>query len=217
MDAAEEEKAAAEFSAACRHEPNPHGICVFCGALKGDEGKGYEPPIRRPRHRSLHDALDQLAAIWCTESGSTPSSITLHDFLIWSARLHFGDGKVAQLFAGMLPRLLKSEAERYERSFSNQNFRAKRRRVERVMPLLFEYRDILATGGIASTGFAMAAIVDLLDGDVQRARENVEELKFANDGEGADQIRERFAVFVALSLFACDSAAAGDEKPEVQS
>jgi len=217
MDATEEEEAAAALCAACRHEPGPHGVCVYCGALKGDPGKGYEPPIRRPRHRTPHEMLDMLAARWVAETGKGPSSITLMEFMVWSAQHAFGTGVIAQMLAGFLPRILKGELERMERSFSNQNYRAKKRRVERVLPLLFEYRDIMTERGIASTGIAFSVIVDVLDGDVQRARENVFDLTFADAGDDYRQIRERFATFVALARAACDSADAGDNAEEVQS
>lgn len=47
-----EEAAAARMSAACEHEANEHGVCVFCGALEPDTGAQlptWEPPARRAR------------------------------------------------------------------------------------------------------------------------------------------------------------------------
>ncbi len=45
-----EADAAARLCAACEHEANEHGVCVFCGALKPDDpARAWEPPLRRPR------------------------------------------------------------------------------------------------------------------------------------------------------------------------
>lgn len=67
-----EMEAAAKLSAACEHESNPHGVCVFCGALKPDSGDQWEPPMRRPRHappiylgaaHQLWDLLDDIDSL----------------------------------------------------------------------------------------------------------------------------------------------------------
>jgi hypothetical protein len=47
-----EEAAAARMSAACEHEANRYGVCVFCGALRPDAdapSQTWEPPARRSR------------------------------------------------------------------------------------------------------------------------------------------------------------------------
>ena len=45
-----EMEAAAALSAACEHEANAQGCCVFCGALRPDDvEQPWEPPVRRPR------------------------------------------------------------------------------------------------------------------------------------------------------------------------
>lgn len=47
-----ERGAAARMSAACDHEANQYGVCVFCGALRldrGEELETWEPPARRKR------------------------------------------------------------------------------------------------------------------------------------------------------------------------
>jgi hypothetical protein len=46
-----EAAAAAKLSAACEHVVSePHGVCVFCGALQpSDADQPWEPPVRRKR------------------------------------------------------------------------------------------------------------------------------------------------------------------------
>lgn len=31
--------------ASCTHEPDEHGVCALCGALRHDDGEGWEPPL----------------------------------------------------------------------------------------------------------------------------------------------------------------------------
>jgi hypothetical protein len=41
---------AIKLCAACEHEANDKGVCVFCGALQPDDpSASWEPPVRRPR------------------------------------------------------------------------------------------------------------------------------------------------------------------------
>lgn len=208
----EEMRAAAQATAACVHEPNPAGVCVYCGGLKRDDGNGYEPPIRRARIVPPHEALDMLVARWCLDSGRGPSSITLMEFMVWSST-----GTVEQhgspALSWLVDFVLRSEAK----SFSNCNYRVKRRRLERVLPLLQEQQRIVAEHGIASTGTAFAVIVDLLDGDVKRAREGADDLTFGDEDESYEPMRVRFRAFVSLARAACDLEEATKETGEKKS
>ena len=50
--------AAAKLCAACEHEANGQGTCVFCGALKPDDlTKAWEPPVRRARLQQRPESL----------------------------------------------------------------------------------------------------------------------------------------------------------------
>ncbi len=55
-----EAAAAAKLCAACEHEPNEHGVCVFCGALQpgkvASRPDAWEPPVQRSRLFHLDDA-----------------------------------------------------------------------------------------------------------------------------------------------------------------
>jgi hypothetical protein len=54
-----EAAAAAKLCAACEHEANDQGTCVFCGALQPTEDslQIWEPPIRRARLHQTHEPL----------------------------------------------------------------------------------------------------------------------------------------------------------------
>ena len=52
-----EAAAAAKLCAACDHEANEQGTCVFCGALRTDQGDAWEAPLRRAR---LHQSREPL-------------------------------------------------------------------------------------------------------------------------------------------------------------